>query len=415
MKILIVGNGGREHAIAWKVSQNPKVEKIYCAPGNGGTALMDKCENIDIEQIESLADFAQENVVDLTIVGPEVPLVNGIVDYFKERDLKIFGPSKKAAALEGSKSFSKDFMKKYGVKTAAYEVFYERDKALEYLEVCNYPIVIKADGLAAGKGVVICENYSQAEDTIIKFMVEDIFGDAGKKVVIEEFLVGVEASILSITDGKVILPFISSKDHKQIYDEDKGPNTGGMGAIAPNPYVTEEVIKEFNEKILNPTLKGIKEENFDYKGIIFFGVMITKNGAYLLEYNVRMGDPETQAVLPLMDSDLVELIEASLNNELSSFDLKWKNGNCCCVVAVSEGYPGKYEKGFKINMPKEVDSFIAGGIFKGGNLLTNGGRVLCTYAVENNLEDSINKAYEEMNKIDFHGMYFRKDIGKLRY
>lgn len=415
MKILIVGNGGREHAIAWKVSQNPKVEKIYCAPGNGGTALMDKCENIDIEQIESLADFAQENVVDLTIVGPEVPLVNGIVDYFKERGLKIFGPSKKAAALEGSKSFSKDFMKKYGVKTAAYEVFYERDKALEYLEVCNYPIVIKADGLAAGKGVVICENYSQAEDTIIKFMVEDIFGDAGKKVVIEEFLVGVEASILSITDGKVILPFISSKDHKQIYDEDKGPNTGGMGAIAPNPYVTEEVMKEFNEKILNPTLEGIKEEDFDYKGIIFFGVMITKNGAYLLEYNVRMGDPETQAVLPLMDSDLVELIEASLNNELSSFDLKWKNGHSCCVVAVSEGYPGKYEKGFKINMPKEVDSFIAGGIFKAGNLLTNGGRVLCTYAVENNLEDSINKAYEEMNKIDFHGMYFRKDIGKLRY
>lgn len=415
MKILIVGNGGREHAIAWKTAQNPKVEKIYCAPGNGGTALMDKCENIDIEQIESLADFAEENIVDLTIVGPEVPLVNGIVDYFKERDLKIFGPSKKAAALEGSKSFSKDFMRKYGVKTAAYEVFYERDKALEYLEVCNYPIVIKADGLAAGKGVVICENYSQAEDTITKFMVEDIFGDAGKKVVIEEFLVGVEASILSITDGQVILPFISSKDHKQIYDEDKGPNTGGMGAIAPNPYVTEEVMKEFNEKILNPTLKGIKEENFDYKGIIFFGVMITKNGAYLLEYNVRMGDPETQAVLPLMDSDLVELIEASLNNELSSFDLKWKSGHSCCVVAVSEGYPGKYEKGFKINMSKEVHSFIAGGVFKGGNLLTNGGRVLCTYAVENNLEDSINKAYEEMGKIDFHGMYFRKDIGKLRY
>ncbi|KAJ50581.1 phosphoribosylamine--glycine ligase [Clostridium tetanomorphum] len=415
MKILIVGNGGREHAIAWKVAQNPKVEKIYCAPGNGGTALMDKCENIDIEGIDSLADFAQENIVNLTIVGPEVPLVNGIVDHFKERGLKIFGPSKKAAALEGSKSFSKDFMKKYGVKTAAYEVFYERDKALQYLEVCNYPIVIKADGLAAGKGVVICENYSQAEDTIIKFMVEDMFGDAGKKVVIEEFLVGVEASILSITDGKVILPFISSKDHKQIYDEDKGPNTGGMGAIAPNPYVTEEVMEDFNENILKPTLKGINEENFDFRGIIFFGVMITKKGAYLLEYNVRMGDPETQAVLPLMDSDLVELIEASLNNELSSFDLKWKKGNSCCVVAVSEGYPGKYEKGFKINMPKEVNSFVAAGIFKGGNLLTNGGRVLCTYAVENNLEDSINKAYKEMGKIDFHGIYFRKDIGKLRY
>lgn len=415
MKILIVGSGGREHAIAWKVAQNPKVEKIYCAPGNGGTALMDKCENIDVEEINFLADFAQENIIDLTIVGPEVPLVNGIVNHFKERGLKIFGPSKKAASLEGSKSFSKDFMKKYGVKTAAYEVFYEKDKALEYLKVCNYPIVIKADGLAAGKGVVICENYLKGEDTIIKFMVEDMFGNAGKKVVIEEFLVGVEASILSITDGKVILPFISSKDHKQIYDEDKGPNTGGMGAIAPNPYVTEEVMKDFNENILKPTLKGIKEEHFDYKGIIFFGIMITKKGAHLLEYNVRMGDPETQAVLPLMDSDLVELIEASLNDELSSFDLKWERGHSCCIVAVSEGYPKKYKKGFKINMPKEVNSFVAGGVLNGGNLLTNGGRVLCTYAVENNLEDSINKAYEEMNKIDFHGMYFRKDIGKLRY
>lgn len=415
MKILIVGSGGREHAIAWKVAQNPKVKKIYCAPGNGGTALIDKCESIDIEEIHTLANFVEENAVDLTIVGPEVPLVNGIVDHFKKRGLKIFGPSKKAAALEGSKSFSKDFMKKYGIKTAEYEVFYEKDKALEYLKVCNFPIVIKADGLAAGKGVVICENYLQGEDTITKFMVEDMFGDAGKKVVIEEFLVGVEASILSITDGEVILPFISSKDHKQIYDEDKGPNTGGMGAIAPNPYVTEEVMKEFNEKILNPTLKGIKEENFDYKGIIFFGIMITKKGVYLLEYNVRMGDPETQVVLPLMDSDLVELIEASLNNELSSFDLKWKKGNSCCVVAVSEGYPGKYEKGFKINMSKEVNSFVAGGIFKKGNLLSNGGRVLCTYAVDNNLESSINKAYEEMDKIDFRGMYFRKDIGKLRY
>lgn len=415
MKILIVGSGGREHAIAWKVAQNPKVEKIYCAPGNGGTALMDKCENIYVEEIDILANFAQENTVDLTIVGPEVPLVNGIVDDFKKRGLKIFGPSRKAATLEGSKSFSKDFMKKYGVKTAAYEVFYEKDKALEYLKVCNYPIVIKADGLAAGKGVVICENYLQGEDTITKFMVEDIFGNAGKKVVIEEFLVGVEASILSVTDGKVILPFISSKDHKQIYDEDKGPNTGGMGAIAPNPYVTEEVMKDFNENILKPTLKGIKEEDFDYKGIIFFGIMITKKGAYLLEYNVRMGDPETQAVLPIMDSDLIELIEASLNNKLSSFNLKWRKGHSCCVVAVSEGYPIKYEKGFKINMPKEVNSFVAGGVLKRGNLLTNGGRVLCTYAVENNLEDSINKAYEEMKKIDFHGMYFRKDIGELRY
>ena len=269
MKILLIGSGGREHALAWKLAKNNKVEKIYVAPGNGGTAIEYKCENvnIDVNDIEKLLEFAKNNCVDLTVVGPEDPLTKGIVDKFKEKGLKIFGPSEKAAQLEGSKSFSKDFMKKYGVKTAEYEVFYDSDKALEYLEVCNYPIVVKADGLAAGKGVSICESKEEAINAVKSFMIDDIFKGAGQKIVIEEFLEGVEASILSITDGKTIVPFISAKDHKQIFDGGKGPNTGGMGVLAPNPYVTDEVFKDFEENIMNKTLIGIKEERFDFKGI----------------------------------------------------------------------------------------------------------------------------------------------------
>ncbi|MEG2108958.1 MAG: phosphoribosylamine--glycine ligase, partial [Clostridium sp.] len=302
MRILLIGSGGREHAIAWKLSKSDKVSKIYVAPGNGGTAIEKNCENVNITDIEEILSFAKSRNVDLTIVGPEEPLIKGIVNRFKEEGLKIFGPDKAGAELEGSKSFSKDFMKKYGVATAEYEVFYEADKAKEYLNRCKYPIVIKADGLAAGKGVVICDNVKDALDNIDLFMVNDIFNGAGKKVVIEEFLEGVEASILSITDGHTIIPFISAKDHKQIFDDNKGPNTGGMGVVAPNPYVTDEVLKEFEDNIMKRTLDGIKEEGFDFKGIIFFGIMITDSGVKLLEYNVRMGDPETQSVLALMET-----------------------------------------------------------------------------------------------------------------
>lgn len=414
MKIMIIGSGGREHAIAFKVLENKNVEKIYCVPGNGGTASMDKCENINIKGNNDLADFAEKNNIDLTIVGPEVPLTEGLVDEFKKRGLRAFGPSKAGAALEGSKVYSKAFMKKYGIKTAAYEAFYEKEPALEYLKKSPYPVVIKADGLAAGKGVVICEDYPMAEKTIYEFMVDDIFQGSGKKIIIEEFLEGPEASVLSITDGETIIPFISAKDHKQIFDENKGPNTGGMGAIAPNPYYTKEVQEDFENNIMNATLRGLKEEGLDFTGIIFFGVMITKKGAYLLEYNVRLGDPETQAVLPLMKSDFVDMVNAAMDKTLKDFEIQWHEGGSCCVVAASGGYPGKYEKGFEITgIDKASRIFAAGVKYADGKFTTDGGRVLCTQANGKTLKDAIDKAYEDMHKIDFQGIYYRKDIGTL--
>ena len=415
MKILLIGSGGREHALAWKLAKNNKVEKIYVAPGNGGTAIEPKCENININvnNIEKLLKFAIDNCVDLTVVGPEEPLTKGIVDKFKSKGLKIFGPSEKAARLEGSKSFSKDFMKKYGVKTAEYEVFYDYNEALNYLYECKYPIVIKADGLAAGKGVVICEEREEAINTIKSFMIEDIFKGSGKKIVIEEFLEGVEASILSITDGKTIIPFISAKDHKQIFDGGKGPNTGGMGVLAPNPYVTEEVLNDFEKNIMNRTLFGIKEERFDFKGIIFFGLMINKKGVYLLEYNVRMGDPETQSVLYLMESDLLEIIEAALSEELYNVEIKWKSETCINVVLASKGYPGPFGKGYSINISDEVKDkvFIAGAKLEEGILKTNGGRVLSVVGVGNTIEEAREDAYKAIEKVDFKDKYYRNDIG----
>ena len=415
MKVLLIGSGGREHALAFKIAQSKKVNKIFVAPGNGGTAKESKCENINITDIDELLNFAIEKEIDMTVVGPEDPLTKGIVDKFKEKGLKIFGPSKKAAMLEGSKSFSKDFMKKYGVKTAEYEVFYDVEKALVYLENCAYPIVIKADGLAAGKGVAICENKEEAKSYVKSFMIDDIFNGAGKKIVIEEFLEGIEASILSITDGKTIIPFISAKDHKQIYDGSKGPNTGGMGVVAPNPYVTEEVFKDFEENIMNKTLEGIKKEEFDYKGIIFFGIMITKKGSYLLEYNVRMGDPETQSVLNLMESDLLELIEAALNEDLENTKIKWKRGSCINVVLASKGYPGNFEKGYEITIDESVKNkvFLAGARIENDILKTNGGRVLSVVGIGNTIEEAREDVYKTIEKVNFKDKYFRRDIGIL--
>lgn len=414
MNVLVVGSGGREHAIVWKVLQNQSVKKVYCAPGNDGIGLENRCENLNITDIDKLGDFAEKNNIDLTIVGPEVPLIEGIVDKFKKRGLKIFGPSSRAAMLEGSKAYAKEFMKKYGIKTAGYEIFECKDEALNYLKNSEYPIVIKADGLAAGKGVVICSNYDEAEKTIVDFMVEDVFKGSGKKIVIEEFLEGPEASILSITDGETIIPFISAKDHKQIYDGGKGPNTGGMGVISPNPYCTSEVLEAFNKDIMEPTLKGIKEEKLDYIGIIFFGIMITKKGPYLLEYNVRMGDPETQAVLPLMKSDLVELIYSAIDKKLLEFNIEWNKGSSCCVVAASKGYPGKYQCGYEIRgIDKANKVFFAGVKDQNGKLTTNGGRVLCIEAVGNNIEEARASAYSNIKNVEFEGIYYRKDIGKL--
>ncbi|VYT85068.1 phosphoribosylamine--glycine ligase [Clostridium tertium] len=415
MKILLIGSGGREHALAWKIAKNDRVEKIFVAPGNGGTAIEAKCENINITDIDELLNFAIENSIDLTIVGPEDPLTKGIVDKFKNKGLKIFGPSEDAARLEGSKSFSKDFMKKYGVKTAEYEVFYNAKEAIGYLDRCPYPTVVKADGLAAGKGVAICENKEEAIRAVNSFMVEDIFNGAGQKIVIEEFLDGVEASILSITDGKTIIPFISAKDHKQIFDGGKGPNTGGMGVLAPNPFVTEEVLKDFKENIMNNTLLGIKEEGFDFKGIIFFGLMITKKGSYLLEYNVRMGDPETQSVLNLMESDLLELIEAALNEELEKAEVKWNSGACVNVVLASKGYPGSFVKGYEITIEEEVKDkvFIAGAKIEDGILKTNGGRVLSVVGIGKTVEEAREDTYRTIEKVNFKDKYFRTDIGLI--
>ena len=413
MEILLIGSGGREHAIARKISKNGKVSKIYCAPGNGGTAIENKCVNININSIEELKKFAIDNKVDLTIVGPEKPLIDGIVDVFKKEELKIFGPSQNAAMLEGSKSFSKDFMKKYAVKTAEYESFSDYEKALNYLRKKEFPIVIKADGLAAGKGVYICHSYEDGKNALKEIMIEDVFNGAGSTVVIEEYLEGIEASILSITDGKTIKPFISAKDHKQIYDGGKGPNTGGMGVLAPNPYVTKEVMKDFEENIMKKTLKGIKEEKLDFCGIIFFGIMITKKGCYLLEYNVRMGDPETQSVLELMDSDLLELIEYSLNGNLNLFDLQWKSKYCCNVVLVSEGYPGPFNKGEKIEFNANIINNIifAGSKLDGDKMITSGGRVLSVIGIGDNDKEAVIDAYDKIKFIKFKGKYFRNDIG----
>lgn len=415
MKALVIGNGGREHAIAWKLAQSPLVDKIYCAPGNGGTHFENKCTNVNLETIEELFSFAKSEAVDFTVVGPEAKLVEGIVDVFKAAGLKIFGPAKQAAMLEGSKIFAKDFMKKYGVKTAQYAAFDTPTEALKYIESCNYPAVVKADGLAAGKGVIICSSYEEAKAAIEDLMIKCIFKASGKKIIVEEFLEGVEASILSITDGNTIIPFISSKDHKQIFDENKGPNTGGMGAIAPNPYCTAEVLEAFNKDILLPTLQGIKAENMDYSGIIFFGLMINKRGVYLLEYNVRMGDPETQAVLPLMESDFAELILAAIHKDLDGHKILWKNGAACCVVAASDGYPKSYKTGLEIKIEKASSGkvFIAGAEYKEDELKTSGGRVLAAADTGATLEESIKKAYVLLESVNFDKMYFRHDIGKI--
>lgn len=415
MKILVVGSGGREHAICWKVSQNEKVEKVFCAPGNGGTAMLPKGENVNVKGIEELLEFALKEKIDLTIVGSEELLVDGIVDRFQEKGLKIFGPDKKAALLEGSKAYAKDFMKKYGVKTAAYEVFTEVDKAKEYIKTCEFPLVVKASGLAAGKGVLICQNLEEALKAVDEIMVDKVFSAAGEKIVVEEFLDGVEASILSVTDSKVILPFISAKDHKKIGEKETGLNTGGMGTIAPNPYVTKEVYDAFINGIMNPTLEGIKAEGMNFAGVIFFGLMITDKGVYLLEYNMRMGDPETQVVLPLLESDFIELLESGLKGDLANADVKWSNKSACCVVLASGGYPEAYNKGYEITGIDKVDNmvFVAGAKAEDGKLLTSGGRVLNVVAVGDNLEDARAKAYADAEKIDFTGKYCRKDIGVL--
>ncbi|MBP6125574.1 MAG: phosphoribosylamine--glycine ligase [Leptotrichiaceae bacterium] len=420
MKILIVGSGGREHAIAWKLSQNKKIEKIFIAPGNAVIKLIPNAEIIELSNdIDEYVNFSKENNIDLTIVGSEELLVQGIVDKFKENELKIFGPNKKSAILEGSKVYSKDFMKKYGIKTAIYEIFDDFNNAKEFLSnYKNFPVVIKASGLAAGKGVIIAKDLDESIKAIDDIMITKKFGSAGDKVVIEEFLDGVEASILSFTDSKIIVPLISAKDHKKIGENETGLNTGGMGVISPNPYVTDSIFEEFKNEIMNPTLNGIQNEGMDFEGVIFFGIMITKKGVYLLEYNMRMGDPETQAVLPLLENDLLELISKAFDKKLSEVEIKWKPLHSCCVVGASAGYPENYENGNLILGIEEYTEneenilFLAGSKSdENGNFLTNGGRVLNAVGLGKTLEEARKNAYSLIGKIKFDGIYFRKDIG----
>ena len=420
MKILIVGSGGREHAIAWKLSQNKKIEKIFIAPGNAVIKLIPNAEIIELSNdIDEYVNFSNENNIDLTIVGSEELLVQGIVDKFKENGLKIFGPNKKSAILEGSKVYSKDFMKKYGIKTAIYEIFDDFNNAKEFLSnYKNFPVVIKASGLAAGKGVIIAKDLDESIKAIDDIMITKKFGSAGDKVVIEEFLDGVEASILSFTDSKIIVPLISAKDHKKIGENETGLNTGGMGVISPNPYVTDSIFEEFKNEIMNPTLNGIQNEGMDFEGVIFFGIMITKKGVYLLEYNMRMGDPETQAVLPLLENDLLELISKAFDKKLSEVEIKWKPLHSCCVVGASAGYPENYKNGNLILGIEEYAEneenilFLSGSKSdENGKFLTNGGRVLNAVGLGKTLEEARKNAYSLIGKIKFDGIYFRKDIG----
>lgn len=414
MKVLIIGSGAREHAIAISVLKNESVSQVYVSPGNGATASLERSENVGLDSIDDIVFFAKSNSVDFTIVGNEALLVEGIVDEFAKSDLAIFGADKASAMLEGSKAYSKDFMKKYGIKTAAYETFTDISKAKAYLKTQSFPIVVKASGLALGKGVLICQNENEAIRAIDEIMGDKVFGDAGSEVVIEEFLSGFEASILSVCDSKTIVPFLSAKDHKKIGDGEVGLNTGGMGTIAPNPYMTDEIMNAFNKDILEPTLEGIKAEGFNFCGFIFFGLMITERGVYLLEYNMRLGDPETQVVLPMMEFDFLSLLLETVAGRLSSFETKWKKGFAVCVVASAIGYPNSYPKGKVIEHLDEIDSsvYMAGvGLDSSGKFVTAGGRVLSIVDFGDSLEAAHEKVYKSVAKLDTSVLYYRKDIG----
>ncbi|WGS64701.1 phosphoribosylamine--glycine ligase [Marinitoga aeolica] len=412
MKVAVIGNGGREHAIAWKISQNPKIDKIYCIPGNGGTAVEKKCENVYIDNIDEIVNFAKKNNIELTIVGPEKYLVEGIVDEFKKNNLKIIGPDKEASKLEGSKIYAKNFAKKYGVQTAEYQFFNNIKEANEYIKNAKYPLVIKADGLAAGKGVIIAQNIKEAENALYDFMEKDIFVGAGKNIVVEEYLNGYEMSVFVLFDGYNYKIFQTAKDHKKIYDGEKGPNTGGMGAISPHPEYKNSLVKKIENKIIIPTISGIVKEGLNYKGIIFIGLMIVNEEPYLLEYNIRFGDPETQAMLLLLESDLLEIFEHIIDEKLDEIEIKWKNKVSCCIVAASEGYPLKYEKGKEININTESLVFQAGTKLENRKLLTNGGRVLSVVEVGETYKEAREKAYLSIKNITFDGIYYRNDIGK---
>ena len=418
MKVLIVGSGGREHAIAWKVAQSPKVDKIYCAPGNAGIAEYAECVPISAMEFDKLAAFAKEHEVDLTVIGMDDPLVGGIVDVFEAQGLRVFGPRKNAAILEGSKAFSKDLMKKYGIPTAAYETFDTPEAALKYLETAPVPIVLKADGLALGKGVLICNTREEAKEGVKTLMLDKQFGHAGDRIVVEQFMTGREVSVLSFVDGKTIKIMTSAQDHKRAKDGDQGLNTGGMGTFSPSPFYTPEVDEFCKKHIYQATVDAMKAEGREFKGIIFFGLMLTADGPKVLEYNARFGDPETQVVLPRMKNDIVDVFEACVDGTLDQIDLQFEDNAAVCVVLASDGYPVKYEKGIPMHGFENFKDkegyycFHAGTKFKDGEIVTNGGRVLGITATGKDLKEARKNAYEATDWIQFANKYMRHDIGK---
>ena len=414
MKLMVVGGGGREHAIIKKLKENPAVEVIYALPGNGGMVSDAVCTGIGAKDIDAIVAFAKENAIDFAVVAPDDPLVLGAVDALEEIGIPCFGPKKDAAIIEGSKVFSKNLMKKYGIPTAAYEVFDNMDAALKYLETAPIPTVIKADGLALGKGVIIAQTREEAVDAIHSMMEDKVFGASGSRVVIEEFLTGPEVSVLSFTDGNVVIPMISSMDHKRAGDNDTGLNTGGMGTIAPNPYYTEDVAKECMETIFLPTINAMNKAGRTVKGCLYFGLMLTPNGPRVIEYNCRFGDPETQVVLPLLESDLLTIMQATANGTLAETEVKFSNGAACCVIMASKGYPSKYESGCPMTLPADDETgfiYVAGAKQTETGLVSAGGRVLGVTATADTLEEAIKKAYKKVETVDFANGFYRHDIG----
>ena len=411
---MVIGGGGREHAIIKKLKENKNVEKIYALPGNGGIARDAECFPVKAVDFDGIVKFTEEHKVDYCVVAPDDPLAAGLVDILQEKGIPCFGPTKAAAIIEGSKAFSKDLMKKYNIPTAQYEVFTDMNEALKYLDAASAPIVVKADGLALGKGVIIAQTVQEAKDAVISMMQEKKFGESGSKVVIEEFLEGPEVSVLAFTDGETVKPMISSMDHKRAGDNDTGLNTGGMGTIAPNPFYTQAVADECMEKIFLPTIRAMKTEGRTFKGCLYFGLMITKNGPKVIEYNCRFGDPETQVVLPLLESDLLTVMQAVTEGRLADTDVKFSSDSACCVIMASKGYPEHYEKGFEITVDDESvfdNMYVAGAAKDGDRLLTGGGRVLGMTATAPALKEAVEKAYKLVDKVHFDNEYYRKDIG----
>lgn len=418
MKVLVVGGGGREHTIIWKIAQSEKVSKIYAAPGNGGISELAECVDINACDIDGMVNFAKEKNIDLVMVAPDDPLVLGMVDAMESAGIRAFGPKKNAAIIEGSKVFSKNLMKKYNIPTAAYEVFENSADAIEHLKKGTFPAVIKAEGLALGKGVIIAKDIDEAIDGVHEIMDEKKFGESGNRVVIEEFLTGPEVSVLAFTDGKTVKPMVSAQDHKRAYDNDEGLNTGGMGTFSPSRLYTKEIADECMQTIFLPTIRAMAAEGRPFKGVLYFGLMMTKNGVKVIEYNARFGDPETQVVLPRLKTDLVDIMNAVIDEKLDSINIEWADNAAVCVVLASGGYPVKYTSGYEIKWLENVkDAYVfhAGTRLKNGKLVTAGGRVLGVTAVSDNLDSAIKKAYENVEKVSFTDMHYRKDIGIKKY